>query len=636
MKLNSKTVAVAGIVLAAILFIAVNVVSGAWLNTARVDLTEGKAYSTSDQIKPVFAHIAEPIIVRVYFSTAVGEASARHAMFYQRVRDLLQQYAKLANGKLKVEYYNPQPFSDVEDRAVGFGLQGIPLGSGGEVGYFGLAATNSTDDQQVIPFFNLEREQFLEYDLTKLIYSLSQPNQPKVGLISTLPVMGMPGGGNPFAGGGQGTPPWAIVSQMKDFFDLNQLEIDVKAIPKDISLLVLVQPSNLSPETEFAIDQFVMNGGKVLLFVDPNAEAGGMAAPQGPPDFTGINKLMKAWGVQMAAGKVVGDMDAAMRVNMSSGPRPVVADYVAWMQLRQANLDRNDAITGDLRQINLGTPGALEKVQGATTTITPLISTGTKSMRLDQDKVMGMPDVVALFRDFKSQDRAEVIALRIAGPAKSAFDKPLTEGAPFLKDAKQPIQVVVVADTDILTDRFWTEANSFFGQQVVTPNADNGTFVTNTLENLTGSPALSSLRGRGVQSRPFLLVDEIRRDAEQQYRQKEQALTSRLDELQKKVDAMQGQKDANGALVLSDADKRTIENYRGDLLATRRELRDVQGALRRNIDTLESTVKFINIGAVPLLFGLILIVTAALRSRRRKVAASTIPSDSPATSIVQA
>ncbi len=622
-KLNARTLSVAGLVLAAVLFIAVNVVSGAWLNTARLDLTEGKAYSTSDQIKPVFEHIAEPIVVRVYFSSSIAEASTRHAVFYQRVRDLLQQYAKLAGGKLKVEYYNPQPFSDIEDRAVGFGLQGVPLGAGGEVGYFGLAATNSTDDQQVIPFFNLDREQFLEYDLTKLIYGLSQPNQPKVGLISTLPVMGMPGGGNPF-GGGQGMPPWAIMSQLKDFFNITQVEIDAKEIPKDIGLLMLVQPSNLSNETTYAIDQFVMNGGKVLAFLDPNAEAGGMAGPQGPPDFTGIAKLMKAWGVQMASNKVLGDMDAAMRVNMSSGPRPVVADYVAWMQLRAQNLDRSDAITGDLKQINLGTPGALEKVQGATTTVTPLISTGAKSMRIDQDKVMGMPDVVSLFRDFKSQDRAEVIALRIAGAAKSAFDAPLVKDAPFTKDSKQPLQVVVVADTDILTDRFWTDAQNFFGQQVVTPTADNGSFVANALENLTGSPALSSLRGRGVQSRPFLLVDEIRRNAEQQYRQKEQALTGRLDELQKKVDAMQGQKDATGAVVLSDADKATIESYRGDLLATRRELRDVQGALRRNIDALENAVKFINIGAVPLLFGLILIIAGAVRTRRRKAAAAAV------------
>ena len=162
------------------------------------------------------------------------------------------------------------------------------------------------------------------------------------------------------------------------------------------------------------------------------------------------------------------------------------------------------------------------------------------------------------------------------------------------------------------------------GQQVVVPNADNGNFVVNALENLTGSPALSSLRGRGVQSRPFLLVDDIRRQAEQQYRQKEQALTGRLDELQKKVDSMQGQKDANGMPILSDADRHTIETYRGDILATRAQLRDVQRGLRENIDRLESTVKFINIGAVPLLFGLILIIAAGIRHRRRTAAARSV------------
>jgi ABC-type uncharacterized transport system involved in gliding motility auxiliary subunit len=619
-RIDPKTLGIAAIVLAAVLFVAVNVISNVWLNNARIDLTQGKAYSTSDQIKPVFKQIKEPIVVRVYYSTAIGEASPRHAVYYQRVRDLLQQYAKLADGKIKLEFYNPEPFSDVEDRAVGFGLQGVPLGAGGEVGYFGLAATNSTDDQQVIPFFNLDREQFLEYDLTKLIYSLSEPNQPKVGLISSLPIEGMPQG---MQFGGQNAPrPWAIMSQIKDFFAITPLAPDVKEIPKDITMLMLVQPTGLGEATQYAIDQFVMRGGKVLAFVDPNAESeNAMGAPgaAAPPDFTGMKKLMKSWGVTLIDNKVAGDLDAAMRVNMGMGPRPVVADYVAWMDLRDNNVDHNDAITGDLHQLNFGTAGVLEKVQGATTTVTPLITTGPKSERIDTDKVMGLPDIVALFRDFKPQNKREMIAVRASGPAKSAFDAP-PSGATgdFIKQSKQPIQVVVIADTDVLSDRFWTESNNFMGQQVVVPTADNGNLVVNALENLTGSPALSSLRGRGVQSRPFELVDEIRRQAELQYRAKEQSLTSRLDELQKKVNAMQPKADEQGVAILSDEQKRTIESYRGDILATRRQLRDVQRALREDIDRLEAVVKFINIGAVPVLFGLALIIAALVRHRRRR------------------
>jgi ABC-type uncharacterized transport system involved in gliding motility auxiliary subunit len=617
----SSRIAIAAVVVAAILFLAVNVIANAWFGNVRADFTEGRAYTTSDQIKPLFENIKEPITVRLYYSPAVGDVSQRHALYYQRVRDLLQQYAKLAGGNLKVELYSPEPFSDIEDRAVGFGLQGLPLGQGGEVGYFGLAATNSTDDQQVIPFFNLEREQFLEYDLTKLIYSLSEPNQPKVGLITALQVNG---GMSPMqmqmGGGGGQSPPWAIMQQLKEFFTIEMLTADVVQIPKDISMLLLIQPENLSPPTQLAIDQFVLGGGKVLVFVDPHVESANPMGAMGMPstsNLDGIKKLMAAWGVTLADGKVVGDIEAAMRVNMSQGDRPSISDYVAWMQVRRGNLDPSDAITGDLKQVNFGTAGALDPVEGAGTTVTPLIVTGRQSMRIDAGKFTGLPDVVALFREFKPADKRESLAVRITGISKTAFpDAP----GDALKEAKQPIQIVVVADSDVLSDRFWVEQSNFLGQQVMVPNADNGSFVINALENLTGAPALSSLRGRGVQSRPFVLVDEIRREAEMQYRAKEQGLTSRLDELEKKLQGMQVQRDGSGAAVLNEQDKQTIESYRGEMLATRQELREVQRALRQSIESLERVVTFINIGAVPIIFGLVLIVAAVIRHRRRAAA----------------
>jgi len=215
---DRSKLAVAAVILAAILLVAVNLIANITLRGVRIDATQGAAYSLSDQIKPVFTGIEEPITVRLYFSSVLGQASPRHAVFHQRVRDLLQQYAALTGGKMKVEYFNPEPFSDTEDRAVGFGLQAVPLGQSGEVGYFGLAATNATDDQKVVPFFNLEREQFLEYDLTKLIYSLSKPNQLKIGLITSLPLEGGMSQ-NPMGMGGQPTPPWAIMEAIKDLFD---------------------------------------------------------------------------------------------------------------------------------------------------------------------------------------------------------------------------------------------------------------------------------------------------------------------------------------------------------------------------------------------------------------------------------
>lgn len=616
-RFTAKSLAAAGVVSAAVLFVAVNVISNTWLRGARLDATEGRSYSTSEQIRPLFAGIREPIVVRVYFSDAVGRASPRHAAYFQRVRDLLRQYADLAGGKIKVELYNPEPFSDVEDRAVGFGLQAVPLGQMGEVGYFGLAATNSTDDQQVVPFFNLEREQFLEYDLAKLIYNLSEPDQPKVGLITSLPIEGGASAPNPMMPPRQ-TPPWAIMQQIRDLFAVEVLDPAAESIPADVDILMLVQPDGLSEETAYAVDQFVLRGGKALVFVDPNAESTAMGGMAGVGDRAAVDKLLAAWGVRMVDGQVAGDIEAAARVGLQTEGRPVAADYVAWLQLRGARFDQSDAITGDLTQINFGTAGILEKIDGATTSVAPLITTGPQSMRIPADKFLGLPDVVALFRDFKPQGKVEILAARIGGTAKSAFPTPEGEaGKAHLAESGQPIQVVVVADSDILADRFWTQSSSFLGQQMVVPMADNANFVVNALENLTGSPALSSLRGRGVQSRPFELLDSIRQDAEMQYRATEQQLTQRLEELQNRVSAMEVRDDGQGTAILSDEDRRTIETYRGDILETRRELREVQRALRQNIDRLQGAITFVNIGAVPILFGLGLIAAAVIRRRRR-------------------
>jgi ABC-type uncharacterized transport system involved in gliding motility auxiliary subunit len=574
------------------------------------------------QIKPVFESIDEPITIRVYYSQILTTESPAHAALYRRVRELLDQYAKLSKGKITVVYENPEPFSDTEDRAVGFGLQAVPIGNMGEVAYFGLAATNAIDEQQVIPFFNLEREQFIEYDLTKLIYSLSHANQTKIGLISYLPIAGgmdmvqMRATGRPSA-------PWAVMSQIKDFFEVQELDSEVTEIPKDIRVLMLVQPTNLSPAAQFAIDQFVLRGGHVLLFVDPNPESAGPMGGSGNLD--GIKKLMAAWGVQMVDGKVVGDIEAAIRVNSDAGDRPVVADYVAWIQLGPGNLDREDAIMGGVKQLTFGTAGALEKSPTATTKVTPLVITGMNTMRIDVQKVAGAPDIVGLFRDFKPSGKSEALAARISGPVKTAFPegnpgKADDKAPPPLQASTQPAEIVVVADTDMLTDRFWTQISEFMGQRVAIPTADNSAFVVNAIENLSGSPALSSLRGRGIQSRPFLLVEAIRRDAEKQFRDKEKALTDRLEDLQKNLKAIQTRQGGGDNVTLSDADRSTIDNYRSEILSTRRDLRNVQAALRRDIDRLEAVVKFINIALVPILFGIAMVVVSILRRRRARKA----------------
>ena len=618
--LAAIAVAVAGI-----LFLAVNIISQTVFSSARIDVTEGRVFTLTKETIPVFQDIKEPIVVRIYFSQALSEASPRHSVYYQRVRDLLNQYSGLSGGMLQVQYFDPEPFSDVEDRAVGFGLQAVPLGDIGEVGYFGLAATNSTDDQEVISFFNLEREAFIEYDLTKLVYTLSNPEQPKIGLITSLPV---DGGMSPGMGGmgGTPTPPWQIMDQMRDFFEVERLDADLDEISEDIDVLVLAQPDGLSEIAAYTIDQWILSGGKAIVFADPNLESGNnpQGGMPGPSDLTNTKALLKAWGLTLDENVVAGDIQAAVRVNTAAGGRPVISDYPAWLNLQAAALNQDDAITGDLKNLMLATAGVLTPDSETSLDIRPLIQTSTDSMKIAGDKVIGLPDVVALFREFEPLGERLLLGARVTGLAKSAFpdgaptsiDSEGGEAVAHVEEATESIQIIVVSDADMLADRFWVQESNFFGQRMVVPTADNAAFLINALENLTGTPALSSLRGRGQVSRPFTVVEDLRRDAEQQFRSKETELLGRLESLQGEISAIQVNQNGQGESLINEDDQRAITNYRGDILSTRKELREVQRGLREDIDELEGLLKFLNIAGVPIVFGGLMIVLAILRRRR--------------------
>ena len=633
-SLDKNRMAIIGVGVAAILFLAVNIISQTLLGSTRLDVTEGRIYTLSEETIPVFRDIQEPIIVRVYFSQALAEASPRHSVYFQRIRDLLTQYSTLSSGMLQIQYFDPEPFSDVEDRAVGFGLQAIPLGNLNEVGYFGLAATNSTDDQEVIPFFNLEREAFIEYDLTKLVYTLSNPDQPKIGLITSLPV---DGGMTPGIGGmgGTPTPPWQIMDQMRDFFEVERLDMEVDKIDEDIDVLILAQPDGLSDTAAYAIDQWVLSGGPAMVFLDPNLESGNNPAggmPGGAGEIDNAKNLIEAWGLTLEEDVVAGDLGSAVRVNTAMGGRPVISDYPAWMNLQADALNTDDAITGDLKNVTLATAGVLKEVENAGLDIRPLIQTSTESQKIPADKVMGLPDVVALFREFKPSGERLLLAARVTGSAKSAFPDgpPVTdetaqaeddaeegeEPKEHIAEATDSIQVIIAADADMLADRFWVQESNFFGQRLLVPTADNAAFLINGLENLAGTPALSSLRGRGQVNRPFTVVEELRLQAEQNFRAKETELLDRLEGLQNEINVIEVQQDGQGEALISDEDQRAIANYRAEILSTRRELREVQRALREDIDQLEGVTKFINIAGIPIVFGALMITVAVWRRRR--------------------
>jgi ABC-type uncharacterized transport system involved in gliding motility auxiliary subunit len=615
-SIDRKTLAVLGIGLAAILFAAINVFSSTLLDPARLDLTEDGLFTVSDGTADVIATIDEPIILRFYYSRDLGIVSPGHGTFATRVRELLEHYADLSDGMLRLSVIDPEPFSVEEDEAVAGGLRGITLSQAGDLAYFGLLANNSTDDKEVVPFFDPRREPYLEYDLTKLIFNLAQPKKKVVALLSGLPLEADPLNNN---------RPWAIIEQMKQFFEVRPIGGKKTVIDDDVDVLMLVHPRELADETRYAVDQFVLGGGKALVFVDPLSEeaaatAMAMRRPPGPADSR-IEKLFDAWGVAFGIDMIVGDMDAALKVRAPSGDgRTVVVDYLAWMNLDARHMSRDDVVTDRLENVNVATTGFLTAKEGTGTELTPLISTGPRSMRIVTEAVRLRPDPVSLYRKFKSEDKSYVLAARVRGPVKSAFPEgppaDAGEASEHLTESKGPVNLVIVADTDMLSDRLWLEAQDFLGQRMLSKTADNGDFVINILDNLMGSDGLIGLRSRGLSARPFHRIMAIQRTAEMRYLRSKQELSDKLTSARQKLIDLEKKAGNKGGEILTKEQKKTVREFRSEMVTIRQQLRNVQHALRKDIEALGTWLTVLNIWAMPALVSVVALVMAIVHRRR--------------------
>ena len=635
LRLSHRGAALVALAAAVVLFVSVNVIASGVLRTTRVDLTDRHLYTLSKGSLDTLAKIDEPLVLRFYYSPKLGDEIPSYGVYAQRVREMLEEYQAAAKGKIELQILNPEPFSATEDRAVAFGLQGVPLDQSGEQVYFGLAATNSTDDQQIIPFFQPERERFLEYDLTKVIHSLAFPKKTVIGLVTALPLEG------DIMAAMQGRPmvPYVVITELRQLYDVKSLSTAFDRVPDDVDVLMIVHPQNLPDKTLYAIDQFVLKGGKALVFVDPDSETQRMHPsqlnPPGAPTDSDLDKLFAAWGIRMVPKMVAGDLEAARKVNAGTESQVQAVDYVAWLALKQQNFNRDDMITADLSQITMATAGILEPLADAETSFTPLISTSTDSEEIPVAKVGGMPDVAGLLRDFKSDNKRLTLAAHVTGPAASAFpdgppkdetakdadkDKEAAKEAPLppqIKTAAQPISIVVVADTDILEDRFWVQTQDFFGQHVVVPAANNGDFVANAVDVLAGGPDLISLRTRGTSARPFELVNNIQRVADERYQATEKNLEDKLKETQDKIKELRGQ-DGHANVALAAGETQTLDDFRTEMISIRQQLRQVQLALRENIRRLQAWLEFFDIAFVPILVGIAAIIIGIVRRERRK------------------
>ena len=615
----TSVIAVLGV---AALLLGGNMLADRYLQNARLDLTQHGLYTLSPGTRRVLANLKEPVTLQFFYSRQLGAAAPAYGAYADRVRAMLREYETAANGKLRLQFHNPEPFSATEDKALADGLQGVPLNQSGEQVYFGLVGNNLLDDQRSIAFFQPERERFLEYDLTKLIYELSDPKKAVVGVLTSLPLEGDPRAQMMGRGGGQ---PWVSMLELEQSFAVRMVPTDAQKIDPDIQVLIVAGAQGLKSPTLYAIDQFVMRGGRLLAMVDPHSEAEAAETdPSGMPRMdtsSDLPKLFDAWGITFDPKSVVGDLGEAWRVRVSGQ----VVDYVPWFNLTGAGLAKDDPALADVSQVTLASAGVIGKKQGAAIDLTPLLTTGKDSGLLPVSKVEGFPDPGTILAEFKPSGGPRVVAARIRGVLHSAFSGPpdLPKGEKrgadlpsYIKETKQPANLVVIGDTDLLADRFWVRLQDFFGQKQAVPFSDNGAFFANLVGTLAGGDDLIGLRGKGQVARPFTLVDNIQRKADAQFQQTEKALQSHLDETKKKLEELRAGGGQKAALV-TVAQQAAIQDLQNDIVQTRSKLRLVQFDLRRDIDRLETELRVFDIVAVPALLVLLAVGLGVARRRRR-------------------
>ena len=636
---RKQTMGISALVVLGVLFIALTMLANTALRGMQVDLTENDLYTISKGTENILDKIDEPINLYFYFSNEAAANEPALRSYAQRVQELLEEFAVHSHGKLSLKVIDPVAFSEAEDDAARFGLQGVPVGQTGDTIYFGLAGTNATDKQEVIAFFDPNKEAFLEYDVARLVYSLSNPKHPVVGLLSTLPMSG----GFDFQTQ-QTRDSWAIVEEMQQLFEVRSLDPSIKRIDDDVNVLMIVHPKNLSDATLYAIDQFVLRGGKAFVFVDPHAEAD--VPPEDPsnptatmlaPRSSSMPKLFDAWGVSYDAEKVVLDAGRALSVG---GRRGTPVRHLAYLGFDASDMDRDDVVTSGLNTLNVGFAGYLEPKEGAQTTFTPLLQSSDQAMVVGAEKFRFLPDPAQLMDGYTPGGKPLALAVRVQGKAKTAFpggytappeppnpddpdappkdDKPMP---PHVEESADDINVLIVADTDMLTDRLWVQVQQFFGQRLLSAFANNADFVVNALDNLTGSSDLIGMRSRATYTRPFERVEELRRKADADFRTTEQSLQDRLNETERKLTELQSQrKDGENLMILSDEQRAEIEQFQKQKIEIRKDLRQVRRNLLSDIDALGRRLQVINVLLVPLLVALAAIGVFIMRRRRASAA----------------
>ena len=613
---------IGGVIAVFVALVALNYILA--LAPARIDLTDGKLYTLSDGTRKVLGKLEAPVKIRFYFNQNDANVPVALRVFAGRVEDLLNEMRSAANGKLVIERLNPQPDSDAEDSANLDGVEAQDLPSGDKF-YLGLAVSFA-DQKIALPVLSPERERLLEYDLARAIARVTTTKKPIVGLMSPLPLFGMPG--NPMMGMG-GAEPQIFVNELKRDFDVKRVSMDVDRIEDDVKTLLVVHPRGISEQAQFALDQFVLRGGKLIVFLDPYAYFDQMPGMPGMAGQGGtssnLDRLLKAWGYGFDSGKVVLDM----KYMAGSGPRAVPTV----IQLDAGAMSKDDVATSQLGTALLAFSGAFTGKPAEGLSESVLMHTSPIVKLVDSANAMARGEEAV--RSFQPENKEYPIALRLSGKFRTAFPdgrpaakdadakdgKPIPPAADFgpaLKESQGQGTVVLVADSDMLNDGAAVQIRDIFGQKVAIPINGNLAFIQGLVEQMAGDSDLINARSRATASRPFTVVKQMEAEAAQAYLGKIKSLEDSLQETRKKLESLQKTKaPAGAAAILSPEQQAEVESFRQRAADTRRELKEVRRELRSETEALEFWTKVFNIAAMPLLVALAGVAIAIVRRKRR-------------------
>ena len=584
----------------------------------RADLTEGKLYTLSDGTRKLLRGLEAPVKIKLYVSR--GEAvPVQLRAFAKRVEDVVNELKAVAGKNLTVEIYHPQPDSEEEDAAQLDGIEAQQLSSGDSF-YLGAAVTR-LDRKQTLPVISPQRESLLEYDLVRAIAQVSSPQQPVIGVMSALPVLGE--AYNPMTR--RPSDPWVLANELKREFEVKQVNMTATEIPADLKVLLLIHPRDITPRTEYALDQFVLRGGKLIAFVDPYAYFDQMPSVPGMPQQgtrSSLPSLFKAWGVEMSADKVLSDVVYAS----GSGQRytPTV------LSLNRSAFNRDDVVTSQLETLLYVFGGAFKVKPVEGLKVTDLLSSSPNSMLVDDSVATASGD--AATKDFRPSGKSWPLALRLTGKFKTAFpggppaatngdekNKNKKDAGPAqLSESAHDNSVILVADTDMLADPAAVDVQDVFGRKVVVPSNGNLTFALGMVEQFAAGDDLISLRSRAASFRPLTVVRELEANAQKQYfgkiRELEQEIKSTTEKLQE-LQKAQGPS-AGSAQILTAAQQAELDRFRKRVAETKIELKEVRKNLRRDAESLVFWTKVANIALMPLLVALFGLGVALVRRRK--------------------